>query len=218
MPSLAVNFMANTPQFRELKPDYYVLADPLFFTFTNQENFQKLWHELGTVDWHITLCVPAKWSSRAKHLLPRDNKNITISTFNFIGVEGFAWLERFAYQTGVGMPRPRNVLIPSIMCAIAAGYNTIYVAGADHSWLETLRVTDDNTLVSVQPHFYTDSKTELKRSESQYKGIRLHQILYSFYVAFNSYHTLRRFADSINVKIFNITPGSYIDAFERSIF
>ena len=30
-PTLAVNFAANTPEFRSIKPNYYVLADPHFF-------------------------------------------------------------------------------------------------------------------------------------------------------------------------------------------
>lgn len=101
------------------------------------------------------------------------------------------------------------------MCGIYAGYNEIYVTGADHSWMETLRVNDNNNVVSVQPHFYADSKAELKRSETEYKGYRLHDILQSFYIAFRSYHTLRRYADRKGINIYNSTPGSYIDAFQR---
>ena len=37
-PVLAVNFMANAPQFREIRPDYYVLADPHFFTGAGNAN------------------------------------------------------------------------------------------------------------------------------------------------------------------------------------
>lgn len=217
MPALAVNFMANAPQFREIRPDYYVLADPHFFTGTANANVEQLWRELASVDWPMTLSVPVSRLGCARRLLgdANPNPNLTLATFNFVGIEGFAWLENMAFRRRIAMPRPRNVLIPAIMTAVAAGYRQIFLVGADHSWLETIRVTDENHVVSVQPHFYADSKTELKRSEAEYRGYHLHDILKSFYTAFRSYHTLRRYADSHGIAIYNATPGSYIDAFER---
>ena len=215
-PSLAVNFMANAPQFREIKPDYYVLADPHFFTGSGNANVDSLWRELASVDWPMTLSVPVSKLAGTRRLLGADaNTCLRLATFNFVGIEGFHWLENIAFGRRLAMPRPRNVLIPAIMTAISAGYRHIFLTGADHSWLETIRVTDENPVVSVQPHFYADSKTELKRSEAEYRGYHLHDILHSFYTAFRSYHKLRRYADSHGISIYNATPGSYIDAFER---
>lgn len=218
MPSIAVNFMANAPQFKELRPDYYVLADPHFFKGLENDNVKNLWHELSAVEWPLTICVPADRLAKTKELVGTNNRNISFATFNFVCVEGYKFLENYAFSKGIGMPRPRNVLIPAIMCAISAGYKNIYVAGADHSWMETIRVTDENHVVSVQPHFYTDSQAELKRSEKEYKGYHLHDILLSFYIAFRSYHSLQRFAKQRGINIYNCTPGSYIDAFERKNF
>lgn len=217
MPTVAVNFMANAPQFPEIRPDYYVLADPHFFKGLENDNVRNLWHELSQVEWPLTLCVPVKDLTKAKRLIGTANRNISFATFNFVGAEGFDFIEDMAFSRALAMPRPRNVLIPAIMCAISAGYKNIYVAGADHSWMETIRVTDENHVVSVQPHFYADSKAELKRSETEYKGYHLHDILLSFYIAFRSYHTLQRFAKKKGINIYNCTPGSYIDAFERKI-
>jgi len=215
-PSWAVNFMANAPQFGLIRPDYYVLADPHFFTGTGNANVDSLWRALASVDWPMTLSVPATRLKKAKELLGYgSNPNLSLATFNFVGAEGFGWLENIAFDTRLAMPRPRNVLIPAIMTAIAAGYKEIFLTGADHSWLETIRVTDENHVVSVQPHFYADSKTELKRSEAEYRGYRLHDILLSFYTAFRSYHVLKRYTSCRGISVYNATPGSYIDAFER---
>lgn len=215
-PVLAVNFMANAPQFNEIRPDYYVLADPHFFTGTGNANVDSLWRVLASVDWPMTLSVPVSRLRCARRLLGDIKEGgLRLATFNFVGIEGFRWLEDMAFGSRLAMPRPRNVMIPAVMTAIAAGYKRIYLTGADHSWLETIRVTDRNHVVSVQPHFYADSKTELKRSESEYRGYHLHDILYSFYTAFRSYHTLRRYADLHGISIYNATPGSYIDAFDR---
>lgn len=215
MPTIAVNFMANSPIFHRLKPAYYVLADPLFFTGTDLENVSSLWNALSKVDHDMVLCVPRQRIKTARKLLGSSCRKVAVFGFNFVGASGFAWLEKALYSRGLAMPRPRNVLVPAIMTAIRAGYKDIYVAGADHSWLETLRVNDDNHVVSIQPHFYTDSKKELARSEKEYRNIRLHELLDSFRIAFASYHTLRRFADSAGVNVYNSTPRSYIDAFDR---
>ncbi len=212
-PLMAVNFAANTEEFYQLRPKYYVLADPVFFAETKHENVVKLWKNLTEeVNWPMTIFVPAKY----KNAISAPSKpNLHIEWFNPIGVEGFRWIENVAFGSGRGMPRPRNVLIVSIMVAIKMGYRSIYLTGADHSWTRTLEVSEDNMVISVQPHFYTDNEAEHSRIASVYKDIHLHQILHSFYVAFRSYFAIKRYADSHGIHIYNATPGSFIDAFER---
>lgn len=214
-PTVAVNFMASSPIYNAIRPDFYVLADPLFFKSPELENVAQLWNALSKTDFPMTLLVPVKWRRQARRLLGRSAPKVKVEGFNFIGLSGFFAFEKSVYNRRRGMPRPRNVLIPAIMNAIWAGYKDIYVVGADHSWLETLRVSDQNHVVSVQPHFYADSEKELKRSETEYKNIRLHQLLESFAIAFRSYHILNRYALATGVRIYNSTPKSYIDAFER---
>ena len=213
---LAVNFAANASAFTTLQPTHYVLADPHFFHAINEPNVARLWLALSQVDWAMNLFVPVNVS------LPPDvagiiagNACLRLHRYNLTPVEGAEWLENWAFKHLLGMPRPRNVLIPSIMIAIACGYRTIYIAGADHSWTRTLSVDDENNVVSIQPHFYKEDEKEVQRVNTEYMQYPLHQILYSFYVAFRSYHTIARYAGHLGVDIFNITPGSFIDAFPR---
>lgn len=214
MPTMAVNFFANAPEFFTVKPLYYVLADPHFFTAEGMANVDELWKNLAKANWLLTLSVPASCLARARQRLG-ERAAVRLATFNFVGVEGFRWFENAAYSRGLAMPRPRNVLIPAIMVALQAGFKEIYLTGADHSWLETIRVNERNEVVSVQPHFYTDTKEETLRSVSEYRGYRLHDILRSFYTAFSSYHRLQHYALRYGITIINSTPGSYIDAFPR---
>jgi len=208
---LAVNFAANAPEFYGLQPDFYVMADPVFFHDLSNANVSRLWDNLSSkITWPTTLFIPVR--EKAPVNLP---ENIAVQRFNPVGIEGFAWLEDMAYSRGAGMPRPRNVLIPSIMTGILLGFKTIYIAGADHSWTRTLEVTEENVVVSVQPHFYEDNAAEQQRVASVYKDIRLHEIMYSFYVAFRSYFSVERYARKKGVEIYNATPGSFIDAFTR---
>lgn len=212
-PTIAVNFAANAPQFTILKPRYYVLADPHFFVNTQDANVAKLMKNLSDlVDWSMTLYVP---NSVKKYKFSIANKNISIEYFNMVGVEGFEWFENFAFSHGYGMPRPRNVLIPTIMVAMQAGYKEIYLTGADHSWTKTLSVNENNEVVSVQPHFYKEDEKEQKRIRTDYLRYPLHQIIYSFYVAFKSYFVIQRYAQSQDIAIYNATPDSFIDAFPR---
>ena len=164
----------------------------------------------------MNLFVPAKVNlSGDVAAVLAENKHISIVRYNLTPVEGAQWLENWAFARGLGMPRPRNVLIPSLMIALRCGYERIYVAGADHSWTKTLSVDDNNNVVSIQPHFYREDDKEVKRVNTEYMRYPLHQILYSFYVAFRSYHTIQRFATHIHRQIINITPDSFIDAFPR---
>lgn len=212
-PLLAVNFAANTPEFQRLRPRYYVLADPHFFQAADNENVASLIDNINAADWDMTLFLPFAAKSASSKI---NSDKVKIEYYNAIGVEGFQWLENAAFKSGRGMPRPRNVLIPSIMIALKMGYKNVWVAGADHSWTKTLSVNDRNEVVSIQPHFYKEDEKEERRIRTDYLRYPLHQILYSFYVAFRSYFTIQRYAESRGVKIFNVTPDSFIDAFPRA--
>lgn len=212
-PTLAVNFAANAPEFKKLQPRYYVIADPHFYTSCNNLAVNRLTQNLSSVDWEMTLFLPVKArNSTLAHL----NKNIKIEYFNPIGIEGFNWLENIAFSHGWGMPRPRNVLIPAIMIATRLGYKNIFIAGADHSWMQTISVNDNNEVISIQPHFYKDDESEQQRINIEYLKHPLHKIIQSFYIAFSAYHTIQRYAISRGISIYNSTPKSFIDAFPRA--
>ena len=209
---MAVNFAANTSEFFAIKPRYYVLADPHFFQNTTDSNVKMLSENLQQVDWPMTLFVPVQSLKIVKERLA---PSIIVKDFNMVAVEGPGWFRNLLFKMRLGMPRPRNVLIPSLMIGIWMGYQKIYILGADHSWLRTLTVDDNNKVVSVQPHFYKENPKEIERITKVYDARKLHEILESMTIAFRSYHTIRDFADCRNISITNCTPHSYIDAFAR---
>lgn len=212
---LAVNFAANTPDFFRLRPQYYVLADGHFFSGgATDPNVKRLWEEFGRISWEMTLWVPAKVKHLVKALV-MGNGLIKIKTFNLTPIEGLKSLSGLLIDAGLGMPRPRNVLIPAIMAAIREGYKKIYLCGADHTWTRTLSVDDENFVVSVQPHFYKDNDKEHQRVRAAYAGLHLHDVLGSMTIAFRSYWQLAEYARKRGVEIINATPGSMIDAFPR---
>lgn len=214
---MAVNFAANTPDFFNLRPGYYVLADGHFFSGTQTDpNVAKLWDAFGRISWPITLWVPSKTLHLAK-ALTLHNDNITLKTFNLTPLEGNKALVHRLMDAGLGMPRPRNVMIPAIMAAIREGFKKIWLCGADHTWTRTLSVDDENFVVSIQPHFYEDNDKEHERVRSTYAGLHLHDVLGSMTVAFKSYWDIADYARARGIEIINATPGSMIDAFPRKV-
>ncbi len=208
-PLLAVNFFANTPEFQRLKPEFYVLADPHFFVNVDDPNVRRLMESFEAVDWEMTLFVPFG----VKPLV--SNGKIRIERFPMKAMEGPKWFREMMFGARLGMPRPRNVLIPSIMIAIWLGFREIYICGADHTWIRTLSVNNRNEVVSIQPHFYEEDDREVARQRVDYLKIPLHQVLNSQAIAFRAYHTIQDYASGRGVKIFNATSGSFIDAFPR---
>ncbi|MDE7154346.1 MAG: hypothetical protein K2O00_07910 [Muribaculaceae bacterium] len=209
--TMAVNFAANAPEFFEVRPRYYVLADPHFFSQEPNVNVVKLWENLSAADWDMMLLVPFGVK------LPPQCRLKTVR-FNAVGIDAPEWLETRLFDMCRAMPRPRNVLIPAIMLGVWIGYKDIVIVGADHSWMRTLGVDSSNRIISVQPHFYKEPVGEQKRVDSEYSAYHLHQIVHSFYVAFNAYHQIARYAAKKGILITNATPESFIDAFPRVNF
>lgn len=210
--AMAVNFAANTREFKQIRPKYYILADPHFFNNPTDPNVSLLLDNIRGVDWDMTLFLPFA----ARNDCPlQDNEYLRIEYYNAVGIEGFDWLKNVAWRSRRGMPRPRNILIPAIMTGIGMGYREIYITGADHTWTATVSVDENNHVHTNQAHFYKEDEKEAKRIASEYVRYPLHSILYSFYLAFKAYHEIARFARLENVEIYNATPCSMIDAFPR---
>ena len=212
--TMAVNFAANTQEFFDVKPRYYTLADPHFYRATDDSNVRRLVASLESVDWPMTLFVP--YEGRTIGSLIK-NTNIIIVSYNAVGIEGWSWLTRMAFNRRLGMPRPRNVLIPSVMLGVWLGYKEIYLVGADHSWTTSLSVDENNNVITNLPHFYADNSHERERVKAVYAGVPLHSLFHSYYVAFKAYPQIERWARERGVAIYNATPGSFIDAFERKV-
>lgn len=213
---LAVNLCATSPMFIELKPELYLIADPLFWILDDKR--EALFGSLARrTTWPMHLFLPARALSDSKwKKMIEGNRHITLHIYNTTPIEGFKSFAHFAYRHGMGMPRPHNVLIPSIAMALRMSFTRIYLAGADHSWLPEITVTDNNEVLMHQKHFYDkgSSKADTVKQENLSEA-HLHTILYHMHVAFKAYFRLRDYAASLNKEIINITPGSFIDAFPR---
>lgn len=213
---LAVNFCVTSPLYERLRPEIYLIADPLFWIVP--EKRASLFGTLALkTTWPVSLFVPVR-ARKNKEWQPllAGNPHISLYFYNTTPVDGFQGFCNRVFSKGWGVPRPHNVLIPAIAMGLRLPFRKIYLAGADHSWLPEISVTDENVVLMHQKHFYDQgtSRAETVLKENLHTQ-RLHNILYHMYVAFKSYFVLEAYARKLGKEVINITPGSYIDAFKR---
>jgi len=220
---IVLNYFANTDLYTEMKPQYYVLNPIEFWVKNVNENQKKnrliLFNNIvEKTTWDIILFVPiaGRKSPFIKDILSK-NKHLTIRYFNQTPVEGLTSFNHFFFKKNLGMPRPHNSLIPCLMIAINMGYKEMYLTGAEHSWLKTIWVTDNNEALLTQKHFYDKDTATAKAMNSSKVGEKrpLHMILHKFMLAFKGYFEIEDYSNYMKCKVYNATPDSYIDAFER---
>ncbi len=220
--TLAVNHFANTEIYTKIKPDFYVINVPEFWTDDVDIDVLKRRDELvqdliSKTNWNLNLLlgIGAKKSNLWKNI-SKENPYIKPYYFNVTPIEGFIWFEHICYKKNCGMPRPHNVLIPSLILGINMNFKNIYITGADHTWMQELFVADDNTVYLAQKHFYDEQTAQPDVMKKTGKGKRkMHEILTKFVLSFEGYHKINKYAEKCGTKIINITPNSMIDAFKR---
>lgn len=209
---MTVNFSALSDDYVKIRPKFYLLMDPLFFE--DAATIERLFPPLvSKTDWELTLFVPlmAKKNKKWQEFL-QGVTNIHVYFFNSGVAEGFTFFTHRIYRCRLGMPSPRNVLVAASMMGLQLPFTTIYLAGADHSWLKEVWVDDTNTVREDREHFY--NKEGVQQVVASYF---LHEFLIDKAIAFHSYHLIEKYAKQIDKHIYNITPNSFIDAFERKI-
>jgi len=229
---VCVNYFCRTKEFQALKPNLYVISSPEYFVKEEKKEFAveraaTLQSIADRTIWPMTFVVPALAKSYPEwKTIFHKHPHIKIAYMNTSPVEGFNRFKFWAYSANIGMPRPHNVLIPCILTAINQRFSTIYIAGADHSWMKEIVVDDTNEVLLSQKHFY-DKQAALQTQyrdmavpQPMYVGAttqkrKLHEVIEKFYQTFKSYWVLEDYAKKKGVKIFNITPNSFIDAFEK---
>ncbi len=218
-----VNYFANTDFYQKLQPNYYVLIAPEYWVeqfediSTIIQKRTQLFQNIETkTDWEMTLFIPQEAKkAKAWQGLFRNKPNIRIHYFNRTPVEGCELVNHFLFKHHLGMPRPHNVLLPSIWLTINMHYQNVTLLGADHSWLPEISVNAQNEVLLNQKHFY-DHTTSVPRQMRKATGKRrLYEMLEKFMLSFKGYLILNKYAKTKGVKVWNATPNSFIDAFER---
>ncbi|GAB3573382.1 hypothetical protein GCM10027578_34370 [Spirosoma luteolum] len=222
---VCVNNFAHSPVFAQLRPQNYVLFDPAYFTYaglpTDRADIRQTVTALAEqVDWPLTLYVPqfARGSWLTQRLAEK-NPNIQLAPFNYTVVDGFRALRFWLCARGLGMMQAQNVIIATLSLMINRRFDTIYLFGADTSWHEQIRVSNENQLLMQQTHFYekADQVAHVPvyaDARQQHSWSMASQFL-SIHKVFRGYDRLADYARHRGVAVFNASARSYIDAFTR---
>jgi hypothetical protein len=218
---MCVNSFPSSQYFTELKPDYCIISAPDYWLPNVRPEYIKmrtdLYNSLIKVDWEMVFFLPAmaKKCSLWNELLEK-NKKVKIHFYNLTPIYGFRWFRNICYKSNIGMPRPHNILIPSIMMSIRMRFSNIYLWGADHSWLPLIYVDQENKVYLTHQHFYDkETAKPITMQKNVNEDRKLHEMLYKFVYTFEGYFFIREFAEKSKANIWNCTPGSFIDAFKR---
>lgn len=207
-----VNFFANQEVFFEIKPQYYIIIDPVFFAInsTNDVRIKKLFYNLEKVDWKLTII------SQQGCKLPIKNNNITyehISYYGFYSEYASAFLNKL-YRRNLITCGGQNVMVSAIYYFVLKRYRNIYVAGLDMSEFKGYSIDKNNHVLLETKHFYGSDYIDYTE-----KGvIKLGEfyIYLGYYVEmFRQFYHVAQFAKSQNVNIYNLTLNSFVDVFEK---
>lgn len=218
-----VNFAANTPEFFELKPEYYCLSDPgCFRQRSSNINMKLLIENLQKVNWDMNFFVTYHdYKSLIKGSDLEELKHIhfipfhsTVIPFSF----KFRKLAFWLFSKGQAMPIPMSVSVPVIMNALNCGYSVIRLFGYDQDWIHNVVVDENNRVCLQDTHFYNESgeyRPWWKNIEHT-ETFTMYEIMRTQAELFESYWFIREYLEYLgNVKIINMSPVSLIDAFDR---
>jgi len=208
---VAVNTFCNNEAFSFIHPKYYVLTDPAFFDDHVLDkrvlDIQgQVVSGLGKVYWEMVLFLPSI-NRGSKMIQQFKNGHIRFVFYNLTPVDGFLSLQHWFFKKNLGMPMAMNVLCASTFLMINLGYQDIYLLGADHSWLESFYVNDNNEVILGDRHFYGEQAVKCPSTLSQW--------LFNVATGFKTHERISEYAKYRGVNIYNATKGSYIDAYTR---
>ena len=97
---LAVNFCVTSPMFEQLKPELYLIADPLFWIVP--EKREQLFRTMAEkTTWDMNFLVPARaLKNKEWQLLLAGNPHIRLYIYNTTPIEGFQGFCNWIFSKG----------------------------------------------------------------------------------------------------------------------
>ncbi len=221
---ICVNNFPASAEFESLKPNTLVWLDNAYYpteSATLRADIKDMIEVLiEKTSWKFTILVP-QMSMHSKHIqdIAKRNSHISIHYFNYTIVKGFDWFSYFFYKRGIGMPLCQNVVVASIFLAVRIHYKSIYLTGVENSFFKDVWVNEENEVYLQHAHFYDKNndggKTKVHIRPGSSVKADLAAVLMMAVKTFTGYKAIKKYADHVGVHVYNVTEGSYVDAFER---
>lgn len=220
---IMVNFSANSDLYEQIRPSFYLLADPAYYQMPNylRESLCALFDAIVTkTTWPMKIIMPH--NAEGSYAIERfkDNPNLEVLLYENGWNISKDMSKYEAWDKNLISPPAQTVLNTAVWLSIYWGYTETYLVGADTSFLADLRVDQEtNLLYTEDTHFYSNKDVHKDSYDSIKKrrpiGTKLHEELFSIGTALKDYWNMREYADWKGVKVYNASEYSWIDAFER---
>ena len=210
---MVLNNYFLSESYYKIRPLYYLVADPYFFS--TEVGINKIKEITLITNWEMYLFIPYN-KGKNSFFKKMETNYLKICLYNSSPFESFTSIKYLFFDKMLAMPVIQNVLVGGIMTSIWMEYKTIELYGVEHSWLGLLSVDKDNNVYIKDKHFYDKeevSKTTFKGPDG--KQWKLHEVLYAFGRMFESYWEIDNYIKDKNINIINKSPNSFIDAFKK---
>lgn len=222
-----INDFVNNPIIEKVKPKYVTMSDPLFFTDTIlSDRGHKAMNSLAEkIKWDTIFFIP-KIYRNSKYLEPvKKNPHIKIVVYHSCRYRGskFTSFALYLFKRGLGNGEFGTVVQNAMYAAMMMGYNELDVYGIDHNYFDSLAVNDQNVPCFKEKHFYKE-ESEWKpivghdpADDSYDKPYTMTKFLREQAGIFKGHLLIEQLAKSMGIKIYNCTPNSMVDAYERKM-
>lgn len=220
---VVVNDFFFNENFSSLKPGVYLIADPAYWASDVADDMLVLRKKmqntlLNIVNWDMLFFVPTSvYVTGIFQKIYQANPYITLQPYNDASFIGTKRLRYFFYDRLLAKPLSGNVIGSALYIALQMDIKEIFLFGVEHSWTLSLFVDDQNRTCIRNDHFYAndhEAKVWLKSNAQPYA---IQEALFDIATMLSGYRDINDYAIYKNVKIYNCTPNSFIDAFERKI-
>lgn len=212
-----VNFIANEAYYDYIKPQYYVLSDPMFFRNNREKSEQgkKLCSTISEkTHWPLNIYIQYIHQD-SDNLRLFSNKNIDIKIFHSMPYRGIGRFRNFIFNKGLGNGQYGTVTQNAIYLMILLGYKKIHLLGVDHNFFEDLVVTKENIVCRKEKHNYDTNNPVLKPVLIAGKPANLTTFITWHNLIFQGHEILNEYAKSCNATIINNTTSSMIDCYKK---
>jgi len=221
---MVVNDFFLNSYFVTLKPKVYLLADPGYWETQVTDNMLLLRQNLQDtlireVNWNMFFIIPtAAYQTGYFQRAFSANQFIHVAGYNATPFEGNRAMRYFFYDRLLAKPYSGNVIGSAIFVAMQMDIEEIFLFGVEHSWTNGLYVDDLNRTCIRIEHFYNHSPKGSVWLKSNSEPYKIHEALFDIANMLGGYREINEYALYKGIHIYNCTPGSFIDAFDRMDF
>jgi len=200
-------FAAQNQDFFEIKPKYYCIVDDRYFEKDSEYNFVKELREaLEKVDWDLQIIL------LGRHTFNIDNERIKYVYLNDNIYKG-TYFRLSLLKNNLATDGYQNVIHAALYFAITAKAEEVILIGVENDWHRELVVDENNNVYREYRHFYAEEKALVTGIQIE-KG-ELYKYFYWYYLTLKRYQQLSEYAEWNGVRVYNATPNSYVDVYER---